>query len=154
MAETMTRKVKNKDIVFLQTVNAMEAEVTSIEHRFQWERERMKKITQNLSAVPSYGSGAYGMDDAFAKIEELATEHSKAIKGYQFLMRKAERILAGIESQQMRTMVRRLYLDGASGKTVRAELKMSRWTFENARQQIEDAGSMKDVQWHDRYVEG
>lgn len=154
MAETMTRKVKNKDIVFLQTVNAMEAEVKSIEARVSSEKERMKKITQNMSVVPSYGSSACGLDDAFARLEEMVIEQSKAASGLARLVRKSESILAGIESQQMRAMVRRLYLDGASGKTVREELKMSRWTFENARQQIEDAGSMKDVQWHDRYVEG
>lgn len=154
MAENQARAVKNKDIILLQSVSAMEAEVKSLEKRREWESGRMYKITQNMSATPSYGSGSIGMDEAFAALEDICIRHGRAIKQYNRLIVKAENIIAGIGSQQMRTMVRRLYLDGANGATVRAELKMTRWSFENAREQIENAESMDAVVWHDRYVEG
>lgn len=153
MAETQAKAVKNKDILLLQEVSAVQAEIASIEKRREWENGRLYKITQNISATPSYGNGAMGMDDAFAQLEDVVIRHGMQIKQYKRMIVKAENILNRISSQQMRTMVRRLYLDGASGATVRAELGMSRWTFENAREAIENAESMDAVKWHDRYVE-
>jgi len=144
------RKVKNADIPMLQEIRMLKMDIVSLEQRRKWERERMERITQSLSASPGGGT-ARGMDEAFAAISELEEKHKQLIKQYTRKMKKAERILSGIRSCQMRTMVTMLYLDNVPPSAVQAVLHMSRWAFENARNAIEDAPSMEEVKWFDRY---
>lgn len=145
------RKVKNGDILMLQEIRTLKMEIVSLEQRRKWERERMERITQSLSASPGGGT-ARGMDEAFAAISELEEKHKQLIKQYTRKMKKAERILNGIRSSQMRTMVTMLYLDNVTPRAVQEVLHMSRWAFENARAAVEDAPSMEDVKWFDRYT--
>lgn len=64
------------------------------------------------------------------------------------VLKKAERILNGIESMTMRTMVEMLYVDKLPGSTVRQELGLTEWQYKQARKSIEDAESMALVKWH------
>lgn len=144
-----SRVVKNQDIPLLQEVSFLKADIVSLEQRKKWERERMDHITQRLSATP--GGSSRGMDDTFADIAELEEKHSMLVKQYTRILRRAERILNGIRSREMRSFVTLLYLDNHSDRTVQDMLHMSRWTFENARKAVEDAPNMEAVKWYDRY---
>lgn len=145
------RQVKNKDIPLLTEVRLIEMDVVAMENRIQWERERRRNITQHLSRTPGGGGTARGMDEALASIEELEEKHKALVKKYIRQIRKAEAILNGIASHQMRTLVSLLYLDCYSSGTVQELLGMSRWAFENARETVEQAEDMASVVWHDRY---
>lgn len=145
-----SRVVKNKDILLIQEVPLLQKDIVSLEQRKNWERARMDNISQHLSAFQGGGS-RIGMDETFADIEELEEKHRSLIKKYTRSVRRAERIINGITSHQMRTLVTMLYLDNVPDRAVQAVLRMSRWTFENARKTVEDAPNMDAVKWYDRY---
>lgn len=146
-----TRPVKNKDIKLLQEVRFIQLDIVSLEQRIQWERQRMNNITQQLSAAHG-GGNPYGMDDAFANISETEERHRTLVNQYTKVVKKAERILKGIASHQMRTMVTMLYMDNVADSAVQSVLHMSRWAFENARSAVENADCMAAVKWNDRYA--
>ena len=110
----------------------------------------MRSITQHLSQTNGGGGYPKGLDDAFARLAETEERQKQMIKNYTMQLRRAEAIIIGIPSAQMRAMVTMLYLDGLSAGTVREKLGMTRWTFENCRYTIESAERMADVKWHDR----
>ncbi len=142
--------IKNKDIQLLREVHLIQMDIVSLEQRAEWERARMDAMTQNLSAA-SGGGVRRGMDDTFAAIEELEERHRMLVKQYTRVVKEAERIINGISSHQMRTLVTMLYLDNVPGSAVQSVLHMSRWAFENARSAIESAENMACVKWSDRY---
>lgn len=146
-----TRPVKNKDIKLLQEVRFIQLDIVSLEQRIQWERQRISNITQQLSAAHG-GGNPYGMDDAFAKISETEERHRTLVNQYTKVVKKAERIVNGIASHQMRTMVTMLYMDNVADSAVQSVLHMSRWAFENARSAVENADCMAEVKWNDRYA--
>lgn len=152
MGQRQPRIVRNRDIGTLEKVHYLKGEIESLEERARWERERMKSITQHLSAAPG-GGGGRGMDDCFAKIDSLEERHRNLISVYDRTIRKAEAIIGRISSAQMRCFVTMLYLDGKSGSDVQSKLKMTRWQFENARECVENAECMDAVLWHDRYAQ-
>ena len=145
------RVVKNKDILLLQEVPMLQVDIVSLEQRKNWERARMDNITQHLSAFSGGGGNRIGMDETLSDIEELEEKHRSLIKQYTRAIRRAERIINGIASHQMRTLVTLLYLDNVPDRAVQALLHMSRWTFENARKTVEEAPNMESVKWYDRY---
>ena len=67
-------------------------------------------------------------------------------------MKEAERILNGIPSQGMRTFVQMYYIDEVPKKEIMAELNMTEWAFDKARESIEKAETMKKVKWKEKYV--
>lgn len=144
MAET----IKNKDVLLLREVHLVQMDIVSLEKRAQWERARMDAMTHGLSAAS--GGGRRGMDDTLAAIEELEERHRMLVKQYTRMVKEAERIVNGISSHQMRTMVTMLYLDNVMGSAVQSVLHMSRWAFENARAAIENAENMACVKWRER----
>lgn len=146
-----TRVVRNRDILLIQEVPLLQKDIVSLEQRKNWERARMDNITQHLSAFSGGGGNRMGMDDTLSDIAELEEKHRSLIKQYTRAVKKAERIINGIASHQMRTMVTMLYLDNMPDRAVQALLHMSRWTFENARKTVEEAPNMESVKWYDRY---
>lgn len=140
-------ETQNKDIRLLRNVHAIEAELDSLEARRDRERARLNRVTRNLSLTPSGGSGAQTMDEAFAQLEKVVVRHAELIERYYKLIVRAENILSRIEDQNIRTLVRRLYMDNAPAAKVQRELKMSRWKFENIRFKIEQAERMREVEW-------
>ena len=152
MAEQRKAKpVKNKDIQLLQRVNLLKLDVISLEKRVQWERDRLSNISQHLSTAGG-GGRAHGMDEAFAVMSEVEERHRLLVKLYTQEIKKAERVIDSIASNQMRTMVTMLYLDNVADSAVRSVLHMSRWAYEHAKAAIENAACMADVRWNDRYA--
>lgn len=152
MAEQrQTRIVKNRDIQLLQRLKFLKLDVISLEKRMQWERDRLNNISQHLSSAGGGGRGG-GLDESFAAISEAEERHRLLIKTYTREIKKAERIIEGIASHQMRTMVTMLYLDNVADSAVRSVLHMSRWGYDNAKAAIENAACMADVRWNERYA--
>lgn len=155
MPEKMqSRTVKNKDIPLIQEIPYLKQMITSLEQRRQWERSRTENINQHLSSTPGGGGTKRTLDDALAKMEDIAEDHGNLLKQYEKRLRKAERIINAIPSVQMRTFVTMMYLDQVRDTAVQEVLHMSRWSFENARNAVESAESMDDVKWSDKYVAG
>lgn len=151
MAEQRQAKpVKNKDIQLLQRVNLLKLDVISLEKRVKWERDRLSNISQHLSASGG-GGREHGMDESFAAMSEAEERHRLLVKTYTQEIKKAERIIDSIASNQMRTMVTMLYLDNVADSAVRSVLNMSRWAYDSAKAAIENAACMADVRWNDRY---
>ena len=151
MAEQRQAKpVKNKDIQLLQKVNLLKLDVISLEKRAQWERDRLCNISQHLSSAGGGGT-PHGMDEAFAAMSEAEERHRLLAKTYTQEIKKAERIIDSIASNQMRTRVTMRYLDNVADSAVRSVLHMSRWAYDSAKAAIENAECMAQVQWNDRY---
>lgn len=144
------KEIKNKEILLIQEVRYLKMDIISLEDRLHWERERMKNISQNLSMAVG-GGPKMGMDDAYAEISEMEKKHETLIKRYCRAVQKAEQIIAGIQSHQLRTLVEMLYLDDLPVNVVQSTLRMNRWTFDNARKMVEEAENMESVRWHDQY---
>lgn len=145
-----SRRVKNKDLVTLSRVKAMEAEIQALEEREAWQRERMQKITATLTGVPGGGGGKRGMDDALSALEELENDHKRLIKSYTRLVRKAEGALCRVQSQEIRAIVRLCYMDGATDRSAWEALGITRYRLESAKRAIESAESLEAVRWADR----
>lgn len=144
------KEIKNKDILLIQEVRYLKMDIISLEDRLHWERERRKNISQSLSMAVG-GGPKMGMDDAYAEISEMEKKHATLVKRYCRAVQKAEQIIAGIQSHQLRTLVEMLYLDDLPVNVVQSTLRMNRWSFENARKMVEEAENMESVRWHDRY---
>ena len=145
-------RVRNKDIPLLADIFCIMQEVCAIEHRRDWQRDRMYKITQAINGMPSGGSVPHGLDEAFAKLAEIDEEHEKSCKEYVRQLRAAERILNGIPSRSMRAFVVMKYVMDVPDVQIRAELNISERGFKRARKSIEEAESMASVKWRERYV--
>ena len=100
--------------------------------------------------MPGGGDSARALEKAAAAMEEIAAEHAATLQRYVREQRRAERIVNGIRSAQMRTMVTMLYRDRLPPSAVQAVLRMSRYAFDAARTQIENAPDMASVKWIDR----
>ena len=88
----------------------------------------------------------------FAALSEIDTEHEKKCKDYMRKLRKAQKILNGIESQSMRTFVQMKYVMDLPDTEIRKELNLSKHGFYRARQCIESAPCMAAVKWQERYI--
>lgn len=144
--------IRNKDIPLLADVLCIMQEICHAEKRCEWQRERMYHITQHLSGMPGGGSPAKGFDDAFAMLSEIEEEHENLCKGYVRKLRKAQRILNGIESQSMRTFVLMKYIMDVPDADIQRELNLTRRGFERAKNCVENAPDMASVRWTERYI--
>ena len=66
-------------------------------------------------------------------------------------LKKAEKILNGIEEPKMQIFVRALYVDQLAQAEVMRELEMTEYQFAKARKCVEEAETMKKVQWPDPF---
>lgn len=146
----MEQRVNNKDIESIREIPYIQQQILSLERQCQWERSRARNTTQVFSAVPGGGDSARALEKAAAAMEEIAAEHAATLQRYVREQRRAERIVNGIRSAQMRTMVTMLYRDGLPPSAVQAVLRMSRYAFDAARAQIEAAPDMASVKWIER----
>lgn len=151
--QRLARDVRNGDIPAMSKVRYYMAQIESLEERTSWQRLRLKRTTQQFSTAPGGGGSKRGMDEGIAQIAELESKHEMLLKAYSRQVKKAEAALCHIESEQLRAMVRLLYMDGLPDSMVQGHLKMSRHTFEKARRAVEEAPSMAEVKWKDRYQE-
>ena len=145
-------KVKNKDILLLADVLPIMQEICALEEHRDWQHDRMSNITQHLTWTPGAHGPGRGMDDAFAMLSEIDEEHEDKCKQYARLMKKAQKILNGIESHSMRTFVLMKYVMDRPDTEIRDELNMGRRGFDRARRSIEEADNMASVKWKEKYI--
>lgn len=145
-------KIKNKDIPLLADIFCIMQDIRQIEKRREWQQDRMFNITQHLTGMPGGGNSPKGLDEAFALLAEIDDEHKQRCKDYARQLRKAQKILNGIESRSMRTFVVMKYVMDAPDTEIRKELNMTRRGFERARNSVEDASCMAAVKWQERYI--
>lgn len=143
--------VQNADIIVLQRIFYAMQDVCATEERCQWEEERMFHITQHLSHT-SGGGEKKGLDDGVASRMEARENYCRQLQQYQAELNAAEEIINNIGNPNMRTFVVLLYVLMLPGEEVRKRLNMTEYGFKRARKAIEDADSMQNAEWTDRYV--
>ncbi len=151
-SENRTRVVKNKDIPLLARVLGIMQDVVSIENRIEWQRERMYSITSHMNGMPGGKGAPTGLDAALAVIDGLEGTYQEKVRSYMRELRNAEKILNAIPSESMRTFVTMMYVDDLPQEFVKKELNLSRRSFERARAAIENAESMAQVVWRERFI--
>lgn len=150
--ENRTRVVKNKDIPLLARVLGIMQDVVSIENRIEWQRERMYSITSHMNGMPGGKGVPTGLDAALAVIDGLEGTYQEKVRSYMRELKNAEKILNSIPSESMRTFVTMVYVDDLPQEFVKKELNLSRRSFERARTAIENAESMAQVVWRERFI--
>lgn len=144
-------KIANRDIPLLREVLSVMQSVYRTEQLQEWQRERMVKITASLSGMPG-GGGRKGLDDAVSVLDELQESQVRACKEYAHALRRAQRVLNGIESRNMRAFVMLKYVMGVTDAEIRRELNLTRRGFDRAVRAIQDAPDMASVKWQERYI--
>lgn len=148
-----TVTVRNKDISLLQEVLPVMQLVEKTEELRVWERARAEKMTANLAGMPR-GGGGLGLDGVVAALDDLDRNQARECMEYAQHLRRAQKILNGIESRSMRAFVMMKYVMDARDSDIRKELNMTRRRFERARRSVEDAPDMASVKWKERYIQG
>ena len=144
--------IRNRDIKTLTNVKYIMAEIQRIEERCEWQRARQNNITQHLSGMPHGSGGNKGLDDAFSVLWEVEKEHEEKCREYASQIRAAKRIMNSIPTQSMRTFVDMRYVMGVSDVDIRKELGMSKRGFYRAREAIEQARTMAEVRWPEKFI--
>lgn len=139
--------VKNRDIQMIMSIRPMMQQIVAIEQRKNWEKMRLGNITAHFSLLPGGNGTMRKMDDALANMEALAESHAEKVRHYVNLIRKAEMAIQNIPSVEGQSFVIMKYMDGKSDTDVRAALNMSRFSYENLRKRVEEAGRLADVKW-------
>ena len=147
-----TRVVKNRDIQALADVLPVMQLVARAEEMTEWQRERMTNITQHLTGMPGGGGLPKGLDSQLVALEEAEDRWKQKLRDYTRALRRAERILNGIENLQMRAFVVMKYVMDVPDVEIRRELNLSEWAFSRARKAVEEAETMRDVVWRERYL--
>jgi hypothetical protein len=147
-----TVTVRNRDIPLLRDILPIMQQVCALEKRRDWQRDRMMRITQHITGMPGGGGMPRGLDEAFAMLSELDLEHEEMCREYVARMRRAERILNGIESQSMRAFVVMKYMMDIPDMRIREELNLTRTGFERARRCVEDAERMSEAVWREKWI--
>ena len=144
---------RNRDIETLaRTLPAM-AEAEKMEERRAWERARLTEAkSMRITGMPGGGGLPQGMDAAMARLSDLEDEHAEKIAMYAKALKASEKILNGIENEEMRAFVLLRYVWGESMENVKAALNLSEWGARRAREAIEEAESMAAVRWPGRYI--
>jgi len=144
--------VRNRDIPALAEILSIMQTVCEMEERRGWQKDRMAHITQNITGMPGGGGIPKGLDDVFALLSEMDGSYEREIRRYTRQLKKAQKILNGIESANMRAFVTMKYVMGMPDKTIQEELNLSRRGLERARKDVEEAPDMAGVKWHERFV--
>ena len=144
--------IRNRDIPLLADILCIMQEISQIEQRREWQRDRMLNITQHLSGMPRGGGLPKGLDEAFAMLSELDEEHEQRCKDYVRQLKAAQKILNNIASRCMRAFVTMKYVMNLPDTEIRQELNLTRTGFNRARRCIEDADCMASVKWRERYI--
>ena len=93
----------------------------------------------------------HGFDVIIAELEEMNRDYGDKINEYVRDLRKAEKIINGIPNRAMRTFVRAYYVDQLEKAEVIRDLEMTEYQFDKARKAIEDAESMRKVDWPEKF---
>lgn len=138
--------IRNRDIALLTSVLPIMQAIRALEERGMWERERMTKLTQNLSGMP-HGGKPSGFDEALTALDELHAEHRTRIVEYTEKLLRAEAVIRSIPHADMQAFVLMVYVEKMTPKRICSELNMQRWKFFEARSVIEQAENMASVMW-------
>lgn len=145
------KAVRNQDIPLLAEVLPVMQLVNRTEEMRQWQRSRPLRITANLTGMPR-GGEALGLDGVLDALDELDRQQARECREYAQVLRKAQKVLNGIESRTMRSFVLMKYVMGLPDAEVRREMNMTRRGFDRARRSVEDAPDMAAVKWQERYI--
>lgn len=144
--------IRNKDIQTLADILSLMQLVTTTEQQLDWQHERMLSLSQHLTGMPGGGVLPKGLDDALAALEEAGEAHKEKITQYMHELREAKKVLDGIESRTMLAFVVMKYVMGIADTEIRRELNMTEWGFARARKSVEEANSMAEVIWREKYI--
>lgn len=150
--ENNTTQVWNRDINTLASVMYAMQDILRIEDMQQWQQERMTNISARIGGTFGGNGTAKGLDEAFAKLSELDEEYAIMCKNYVDITREANKILHGITNPNMKSFVILKYMMNMPDIKVRKELNMTRRALEQAKECVENAACMADVEWKERYV--
>ena len=125
------RVVENENLKALMKVRYLQADIESLELRERWERERMNRMTQQITACVGGSGGKGGMDEAFAAMADIEQRHRLLVKSY------TRQIVGEIRDPEKRSLARLIYLDGVADIRARERLGLSRGEFERLRRELE-----------------
>ena len=145
-------KVKNKDIPLLTSIFRIMQDICQLEQRREWQKGRMYNITQHLTGMPGGGGLPKGLEEVFASLSEIDSEHEAKCREYVHQLRCAQKILNSIENRTIRTLITMRYVMSVPDAKIRQDLNMTRRSFDRACRVIEDAPNMASVKWNDRYI--
>lgn len=152
MEQEKAKTVKNRDLQTLADVLPTMQLVCRAEEMTLWQRERMTNITQHLTGMPGGGGSPKGLDSMLVSFESAAERWQQKLRDYTRALRRAERILNGIDSLEMRAFVVMKYVMDVPDTEIRRELNLSEWAFGRARKAVEEAPDMRSVVWRERYM--
>lgn len=143
--------MNNKDIPLLSRIFYIMQDIRSLQHRSDFHDEQLYSTTKRLTGMPGGGGMPHGFDSIIGELEEVNHEYGEKIAEYVEELKKAEKILNGIEEPKMQIFVRALYVDQLAQAEVMRELEMTEYQFAKARKCVEEAENMKKVQWPDPF---
>ena len=150
--EQKPTQIWNRDINTLASVMYSMQDILRIEEMQQWQQERMTNISARIDGTSGGSGTAKGLDEAFAKLSELDEEYAAMCKSYADTTKAANEILHSITSPSMRSFVILKYMLNMPDIKVRKALNMSRRSLEQAKECIENAACMAEVEWKERYI--
>lgn len=141
----------NRDVPLLARIFYIMQDIRSLQRRSEFQNEQLTSTTKRLTGMPGGGGLPHGFDTIIAELEEVNRDYGEKIGEYIRDLRKAENILNGIRSETMKTFVRMFYVDQLPQAEVMRDLEMTEYQFSRARKAIEDAESMRKVNWPERF---
>ena len=141
------KKRKNRDLDALEGIFDTLNEAVSMEKRSEWTYDRLYVITRRMTGMPISGGNAPGMDGILAEVEDLCQIYSDKLKQSAKALKKAEKILNGIEHQRMRVFVQMLYIDKVPKAEIMREMDMTEYSFNKCREKVEQAENMRTAIW-------
>ena len=152
MSEQTAIRIKNKDIPRLREILPLMQEISALESRRGWQRDRMEFITQRISDMPRGGGEPCGLDAACAEMLEADERQYEGVRRYSRELKELEKIINSVTSPFMRSFVLLFYVEDLPPKKVKSELNMTERGFRNARAAVEQASCMAEVKWRDKFV--
>ena len=147
-----TKTIRNRDIPKLTRVLYAMQDVSVTERRRLWLQERLWNMTARLTGMPGGGGDPKGYEENFAEICEMEEKYAAECAEFMRELKEAEEILNGIESGNLRTFVSMKYVMGMNRGVILRELNLKRGEYNGISSAIEQAESMKDARWPERYA--
>ena len=119
--------MNNKDIPLLSRIFYIMQDIRSLQHRSDFHDEQLYSTTKRLTGMPGGGGMPHGFDSIIGELEEVNHEYGEKIAEYVEELKKAEKILNGIEEPKMQIFVRALYVDQLAQTEVMRELEMTEY---------------------------
>lgn len=151
MSEREYRGIRNRDVLLLTRIFYIMADIRSLQRRCEFHTEQLFSTTKRLTGMPGGGGLPHGFDSIIGELEEMNRDYIERINEYCRDLMRAEKTLNNIPHETMRTFVRMVYVDQLAQAEVLRELEMSEYQFDKARRAIEEAESMRKVDWPEKW---